>query len=199
MVIAHSFYRVISIVSISLVISLGMGCIPLPTRVPDPEPFSQKDIGFLVPGESSREQVLAGFWNDVSQLLPMELDDGHWWIYTLPRGMWQWGMCNIWLWEPALCPSMSPQSNRTYYLLLEFDSFNVLKDLWVTDDDGPCKSGNLCKKDNLLILSPTPRAVDSDQKQTGREGRGEQVILDLADAVKVGLDFIGPPSPSPSI
>jgi len=164
-----SLIHMIRLISILLLILLSSGCvvIPYPTQFPDPNPFPEESLGFIKIGETTREEVWAIFANweyetdkvtQVVELKPLRSKDDRWWRYVLERELMTWGVTVCFgLGFGGICETYNDdQSHQHHFVLVEFDSNDVVKAAWLTDGDAHCDSSKpICYwlSDFLILAS----------------------------------------------
>lgn len=122
------------------------GCIVLPNRLADDEPFREEVVGFIEPGVTSKAEIEARLGGDYRYS-----QNGRWWVFRADRRMteWFWLTCT-----PGGCGGDEFGGDvREYSLIVEFDNDDTVRMFTVVINDDRCaEGGNICLDDLELTV-----------------------------------------------
>ena len=128
------------------VLVAATGSCVFPTHLADERPYESQAIGFIVPGESTRTDVLKGLGN-----AERVFSNGQWWTFQADRRMTEW----VWIIAaPTGIDGVTLGGDvRIYNLIVEFDDEDTVRRKTVVTDQRPCTDDEtLCYADGRLTV-----------------------------------------------
>jgi len=173
-----------------LVFSLMCSCVIVPTDLPEPRPFRERDLAIRV-GETTKEEIEELVSQSRADGLdirgPSELLGGSWWRYTSNRDL---GELFIFLGaQTGVFAGTAPLGDRDYNLLLRFNDSDILAEYAVVTERNPCDN-RICYVEGQIIRQADPTTQAAVEPFEAPPGHcGLYVYLDLfPDAASVYLN-----------
>ncbi|MGV6807063.1 MAG: SEL1-like repeat protein [bacterium] len=137
-------------------------CIALPVAVPEEAPFTEQLESFFTPGETTRQEVL----NSLSG--PWLMGD-NWMIYHQTRQGWSWVFCGA-AYYSAGCSEATPRTVADFFLLLEFDDYDVLASQKQIRNDELCRDRRICFEKGLYTQADSQARENSSKEYRAPAG-----------------------------
>jgi hypothetical protein len=153
-----------SLLAICCAIHLA-GCvaIPIPTALPDPEPFTAERMTPIRIGQTTRDEVRALFaeWTyetdqgtQTAHIEPQIAEGGRSWVFGLSRQLGDIRWAGVFLHPEAPAPipffSGKVDNHEDFWVLFDFNDDATVARLWITSDKTPCAVGGACYSGGYL-------------------------------------------------
>ena len=149
-----------------LLASLG-GCLIIPPS--GDVPFTRESLEFLIPGESSRDDVRLRMSEAPFELAPQRFDDDRVWVFSATSDGWGFLMCGGGAggYGPVGCDSGTDV--RNHFLIVRFSTSGKLSDYRIVKKHKGCTEEGLCRaKDSIMMLAGPGR------DRAAKEFRGQE-------------------------
>jgi len=140
------------------------GCLvgPIPTALPDPEPFTPQTLAPVHVGRTTRDEVrnLFAAWTYTSDdgvqtahIEPQASEDGRYWVFGLPRQVGDWAIVGPFGYRPRYQSWLAKQDNfENHWVLVEFSDDSTVTAFWIAHDETPCRSSGICYHHGYLQI-----------------------------------------------
>lgn len=181
------------------------GCVvlPVPTALPDPEPFGAKAMAPIQAGKTTREEVheLFSHWQyptdeglKVAKIEPLASSDASTWVFALNRQMGDLSYVGLVAYFPVVAPVWGGKEDNYQYnwVLVDFNADDTVAAVWVAMEGKPCRQGTACYRDSRLLVMATEEVTAA--TRSGKPANGTCSLFlysGVASRITVSTDAVG--------
>lgn len=165
-----SAVRAVTVVCLAVLNLAGCVLIPVPTALPDPEPFTAETLAPIQVGKTTREEVreLFSHWQyetddgvKIAKIEPLETPDASSWSFALNRQIGDIGYVGLVAYGFAVLPVWGGNEDNYEHnwVLLDFSEDDTVAAVHVGHESAPCEAGRVCYRDGRFLVMATEDAA----------------------------------------